>query len=142
MALSDDVIRAAVKAGRYNDPRAEQFLADALIERRDKIGRAWLTSINPIVDPALADDGTLTFQNPAVEFAEVKVAALRAAEKPSRRGRAPARSRAAAACRSHRSTRSHPTRLAAPPIGRRSGRVPDDPSAAALGRRTDRGSGS
>jgi len=69
MALSDDVIRAAVKAGRYNDPRAEQFLGDALIERRDKIGRAWLTSINPIVDPALADDGTLTFQNPAVEFA-------------------------------------------------------------------------
>ncbi len=68
MALSDDVIRAAVKAGRYNDPRAEQFLADALIERRDKIGRAWLTSINPIVDPALAEDGTLTFQNPAVEF--------------------------------------------------------------------------
>jgi hypothetical protein len=69
MALSDDLIRAAVRAGKYTDPRAEQFLADALIERRDKIGRAWLTAVNPIVDPALAEDGTLTFQNPAVEFA-------------------------------------------------------------------------
>ena len=68
MALSDDLIRAAVKAGQYSDPRAEQFLADALIERRDKIGRTWLTAVNPIVDPALADDGTLTFLNPAVEY--------------------------------------------------------------------------
>ena len=40
MAISDELIRAAVKAGQYTDPRAEQFLADALIERRDKIGRA------------------------------------------------------------------------------------------------------
>lgn len=67
MALSDESIRAAVKAGRYSDPRAEQFLADALIERRDKIGRAWLTAVNPVADPALAADGTLTFRNPAVE---------------------------------------------------------------------------
>jgi hypothetical protein len=68
MALSDDLIRAAVKAGAYTDPRAERFLGDALIERRDKIGRAWLTAVNPIADPALADDGTLTFRNPAVEY--------------------------------------------------------------------------
>ncbi len=68
MALSDDLIRAAVKAGQYSDPRAERFLQDALIERRDKIGRAWLTAINPVVDPALAVDGTLTFHNPAVEY--------------------------------------------------------------------------
>jgi hypothetical protein len=68
MALSDDLIRAAVKAGKYSDPRAEQFLADALIERRDKIGRAWLTSVNPVADPTLAEDGTLTFRNLAVEY--------------------------------------------------------------------------
>jgi hypothetical protein len=68
MALSDELIRAAVKAGQYSDPRAEQFLADALIERRNKIGRAWLTNVNPVADPALADDGTLTFRNPAVEY--------------------------------------------------------------------------
>jgi hypothetical protein len=67
MAISDELIRAAVKAGHYTDPRAEQFLADALIERRDKIGRAWLTAINPIVDPALSADGVLTFRNAAVD---------------------------------------------------------------------------
>jgi hypothetical protein len=68
MALSDELIRAAVQEGKYSDPRAEQFLTGALIERRDKIGRAWLPAINPVVDPALSDDGTLTFRNPAVEF--------------------------------------------------------------------------
>ncbi len=67
MALSDELIRTAVSAGRYSDPRAEQFLAGALIERRDKIGRAFLAGVNPIVDPSLAGDGTLTFKNLAVE---------------------------------------------------------------------------
>jgi hypothetical protein len=67
MALSDDLVRAAVQAGRLSDPRAEQFLGDALIERRNKIGRAFLTKVNPIVDTALAADGTLTFRNAAVQ---------------------------------------------------------------------------
>jgi hypothetical protein len=68
MALSDDAVRAAVKAGRLSDPRAEQFMAQALIERRNKIGGVWLTRINPIVDPVLAEDGTLTFRNAAVQY--------------------------------------------------------------------------
>ncbi len=68
MALSDDAIRAAVKAGRLTDARAEEFLAQALIERRDKIGGAWLTRVNAISDPALSDDGTLTFRNVAVQY--------------------------------------------------------------------------
>jgi hypothetical protein len=68
MAISDDLIRAAVKAGHYSDPRAEEFLANALIARRDKIGRAWLTAVNPIVDPVLSADGTLTFRNIAVDL--------------------------------------------------------------------------
>jgi hypothetical protein len=66
MAMSDELIRAAVRAGQFTDPAAEKYLADSLIERRDKIGRAWLTAVNPIVEPALAADGTLTFQNAAV----------------------------------------------------------------------------
>ncbi len=68
MAISDDLIRGAVKAGHYTDPRSEDFLAGALIERREKIGRAWLTAINPVVDPALSDDGVLTFRNIAVDL--------------------------------------------------------------------------
>ncbi len=71
-ALSDDVIRAAVRAGKYSDPRAERYLGDALIERRNRIARAWLTSVNPIVDPELGTTGWLTFHNAAVERAGAK----------------------------------------------------------------------
>ena len=68
MGISDDLIRAAVKAGHYTDPRSEDFLVGALIERREKIGRAWLTAVNPIVDPSLSEDGALTFRNIAVDL--------------------------------------------------------------------------
>ena len=68
MAFSDEMIRAVVKSGEFTDPAAEQYLADVLIKRRDKIGRAYLTALNPIVDPALDGAGTLTFGNAAVQF--------------------------------------------------------------------------
>ena len=67
MAFSDEMIRAAVKTGQYSDPKAEQHIADVLIKRRDKIGRAYLPKINPIVDPAF-DGTTLTFGNAAVQY--------------------------------------------------------------------------
>jgi hypothetical protein len=66
MAFSDDMIRAAVKSGKYSDPAAEKYIADTLIARRDAIGRAWLNNVNPIVDPALDGSGALTFKNAAV----------------------------------------------------------------------------
>jgi hypothetical protein len=68
MALTDDVIRAAVQAGQYTDAAAEKYLGDALIARRDKAGRAWLTTVNPVVDARLAADGTLTFENIATRY--------------------------------------------------------------------------
>jgi hypothetical protein len=68
MALSDELVRAAVKAGQLTDPKAEQYLGDALIERRNKIGRTFLTAVNPVVDPALGADGTLSFRNAAVQY--------------------------------------------------------------------------
>ena len=68
MALSDDLVRAAVRAGQYSDPRAERFLADALIQRRDAIGRAFLVPVNPVVDPELSGDGRLSFGNAAVQY--------------------------------------------------------------------------
>src|SRR5262249_37547739 len=39
----------------------------ALAERRDAVGRAYLTAINPIVDPVLDAEGVLSFRNAAVE---------------------------------------------------------------------------
>ena len=66
-ALTTPLLRAAVAAGEFGDAPAEEFLVRALAERRDAIGRAYLTAVNPIVDPALAADGTLTFGNAAVD---------------------------------------------------------------------------
>ena len=67
MTLTTDLLRAAVRAGDFQDPASEEFLVRALAERRDAIGRAYLTAVNPIADPALNADGTLTFRNAAVD---------------------------------------------------------------------------
>jgi hypothetical protein len=67
MALTTDLLRAAVRAGDFRDPKSEEFLVRALAERRDAIGRAYLTGINPIAAPALDEHGTLTFRNAAVD---------------------------------------------------------------------------
>ncbi len=40
-AMSDELIRAAVHTGAFSDPRAEKYLGDVLIERRDTIARAY-----------------------------------------------------------------------------------------------------
>jgi hypothetical protein len=66
MAFTDEMIRAAVRTGRYTDPAAEKFIAETLIARRDAIGREWLTNVNPIVDPVLDASGSLKFVNAAV----------------------------------------------------------------------------
>jgi hypothetical protein len=64
-AFSDELIRAAVKAGQFSDPKAEKYLGDVLIKRRDKILALYLTAINPIVNPRLDASG-LTFENAAI----------------------------------------------------------------------------
>jgi hypothetical protein len=69
MALPEDLIRAAVKAGRYTDPESERYLVETLLERRARIARAFLVPVNPIVDPRLSSDGRLTFSNAAVDHA-------------------------------------------------------------------------
>ena len=66
MAFSDEMVRAAVKAGGLSDPAAEKYLGDVLIGRRDKIGRAFLPAVNPLVGFSLDAAGVLTFDNAAV----------------------------------------------------------------------------
>ena len=41
-AFTDEEIRAIVQTGEYSDPRAADWIADCLIQRRDKIAAAWL----------------------------------------------------------------------------------------------------
>jgi hypothetical protein len=45
-----------------------------LIERRDAIGRAYLTGVNPLVNVRLDDAGTLRFDNAAAKVAEAPAA--------------------------------------------------------------------
>jgi hypothetical protein len=71
-AITTDMIRAAVRSGEFGDPAAEEFLVRALAGRRDAITRAYLTPVNPIVEPGI-DNGALTFRNAAVD-ADVAVA--------------------------------------------------------------------
>jgi hypothetical protein len=66
MAFTDELIRAAVHTGQFSDPAAERHLATVLMKRRDAVGRAYLTAINPVVDPQLDAAGTLTLKNAAV----------------------------------------------------------------------------
>ncbi len=65
--FSDEAIRAIVAKGRYSDPQAEKYIADTLIKRRDQVIKAWLTGVNPIVNPRLTAGGALTFENAAVD---------------------------------------------------------------------------
>jgi len=66
MAFDDATIRALVATGEFSDPAVATQLTATLIARRDKIGRAYLTRINPIVGPALSVNDELSFDNAAV----------------------------------------------------------------------------
>jgi hypothetical protein len=64
--MPEDAIRAVVAKAQYTEPGAAEHITRTLLERRQKVLRAWLTGINPLADPQLAADGTLTFENAAV----------------------------------------------------------------------------
>jgi len=66
-AFTDEMIRSAVRTGRYSDPAAEALLANTLIKRRAKIAEAYLPALNPLVDFALSAEGRLQFRNVAVD---------------------------------------------------------------------------
>ena len=64
--FTDAMIGAVVRKAQYSDPRATEFMTQALIARRDKVLAAWLNQVCPAVDPVLAPDGAFTFANAAV----------------------------------------------------------------------------
>lgn len=72
MAFTNDQIRAIVKVAQYSDPRAERYMADALIARRDKIGKVYFARVLPL-DRFAVDNGQLVFRDLARESSlEVK----------------------------------------------------------------------
>jgi hypothetical protein len=65
-AFTDEMVRAIVHTGEFSDPSAEKAIADIMIKRRDKILRAYLPAVNPIVSPRL-ENNQLSFANAAVD---------------------------------------------------------------------------
>lgn len=66
MAFTDEQIRALVKTGHYSDPRAEEWITDCLIKRRDKIGNAFLADVLPL-DRFEVRNGRLAFEDLGVK---------------------------------------------------------------------------
>lgn len=62
MAFTDDDIRDVVRTGDYTDPAAESWVVKCLIERRNKIGRAFFRHVLPL-DQFAVRDGRLEFSD-------------------------------------------------------------------------------
>lgn len=67
VAITDDMIRAAVNEAQFGDRNSEEFLIRAISQRRIRILDTFLPKVNPITDPALDAEGRLTFHNLASE---------------------------------------------------------------------------
>jgi hypothetical protein len=67
MAFSDADIRAIVETGEYSDPKAASWIADCLIERRNRIGRTYFSRVLPLSGFAVRD-GALAFDDLAARY--------------------------------------------------------------------------
>jgi hypothetical protein len=67
MAFRDEEIRAIVTAGEYSDPRSAEWIANVLIERRDKIGRAYFSAVLPLENFQVTG-GELEFEDLGVTY--------------------------------------------------------------------------
>jgi hypothetical protein len=67
MAFSDEAIRAIVATAQYSDPRATDWIVKCLIERRNKIGRAFFNDVLPL-DNFAVRAGKLAFEDLAVKY--------------------------------------------------------------------------
>jgi hypothetical protein len=65
--FTDEMIRRVVEKARYSDARATEYMTQTIIRRRDKVVAAYINQVCPVVDPALASDGSLRFANAAVD---------------------------------------------------------------------------
>jgi len=56
MAFRDEDVRAIVEEGQFTDPAVTEYITRTLIERRDKIVRAWLSAELPVDHLRIVDD--------------------------------------------------------------------------------------
>jgi len=67
MSFSDYDIRKIVRTGLLSDEQAEQYVVDTLIQRRDKIGRYWLSRMLSL-DNFRINGSVLQFQDLLAEY--------------------------------------------------------------------------
>lgn len=67
MAFTDAAIRAIVESGQYSDPRAVEWITKCIIERRNRIGKAFFEDVLPL-DHFAARDGKLSYEDLAVTY--------------------------------------------------------------------------
>lgn len=67
MAFTDEEIRALVKTGEYSSSAAEEWVTRCLIQRRNKIGRAYFSRVAPL-DRFVVRNGQLRFENLAAAY--------------------------------------------------------------------------
>jgi hypothetical protein len=65
--FTDAHVRAVVEKAQYSDPRATDYMTQTIIARRDKVLATYLNVVNPVVNPVLQPDGSLTFENAAID---------------------------------------------------------------------------
>lgn len=68
MRFSDEQIATIVRSARYSDPAAADYVTRCLIERRDKIGRTYLTRLSPLSEFEISGEHQLAFKNLAVQY--------------------------------------------------------------------------
>jgi hypothetical protein len=68
MSFTEKEIRAIVRTGQLSDPEAEEYLVETLLERRDKIGRAWMTTVSSFDQFEWTASGELRFQHLASHY--------------------------------------------------------------------------
>jgi hypothetical protein len=62
MHFTDEEIAAIVQLGQYSDPRSAEWITKCLIERRNKIGKTFLSRVLPL-DRFSVQDGQLQFED-------------------------------------------------------------------------------
>jgi hypothetical protein len=66
MAFTDEQLRAVVKLSQYSDTRAEKWITDYLIKRRDRIGEVYFAKVLPL-DDFRVEGGELKFEDLGVK---------------------------------------------------------------------------
>ncbi len=71
-ALSEEHLKAAVKAGQYSDPGAADYLLEVLLERRQIIAREVLPRVNPVYGFRVDNGVRLSFRDLALDLGHLE----------------------------------------------------------------------